>query len=182
MFLQSILWIWVLFRQDVQGKFSLYHTDRTNINYRYFDCLYYEVPDINIQNLRTSNNLKNNYQIIPYCIRPLLESEIYHEINEGNVLSRFTFEELRAKQVTTQNLILWSAPIDLIEHYDEYIDSPLNTLSKLDIFYNCSSLWFGTFCQYTFDVDCSFNQIVNKTFTKTYWQKSNMGISMGIQP
>ncbi|CAF4901435.1 unnamed protein product [Rotaria sp. Silwood1] len=141
----------------------------------YFDCLYYEVPDLNIQNPKTSNVLKNNYQIIPYCIRPFPESEIYHEINEENMLSRLTFEELRAKQVTTQNLILWSAPIDLIERYDEYLDSPLNTSSKLDIFYNCSSLWFGTYCQYTFNSNCSFNQIVNKTFTTTYLsQKSNM--------
>ncbi|CAF1600432.1 unnamed protein product [Rotaria sp. Silwood1] len=141
----------------------------------YFDCLYYEVSDLDIQRPTKTQNFKTNYQVIPYCIRPWSENEAYHEINEGNVLSRLTFEELRTKQVTIRDLLLWSAPLDLIERYDEYLDSPLHKSSRLDMFYNCSSLWFGTYCQYTFNLNYSFNKIVNNTFrTKNRLTISNM--------
>jgi len=153
----------------------------TNIGWHY-DCLYYKVYDNVLESISTKNNIKQRYQIIPYCIRPFFEiDEVNNEIIKGNVSSQFTFEELRRKQVTTYDLISWSASIDLVEHYDEYLNLSSNVSSRLEIFYNCSLSWFGQFCQYTFDTyptyntSISFDIIVNKTFNeKSFSNTLNM--------
>jgi hypothetical protein len=70
---------------------------------------------------------------------------------------------LSKQSVTTSDLLLWSAPVDLIEQYEQYI-ATLNSSLESEEFYNCTSLWFGAFCQYTFDLDATFDNIVKQTF------------------
>ncbi|CAF0945764.1 unnamed protein product [Adineta ricciae] len=101
--------------------------------------------------------------------------KVYNEETKGEVLTTFTFEELRRQQVTTFDLLSWSALIDLVELYDEYLDGPSNVSLRFQKFYNCSVLWFGRFCQYTFNISLPLNIIVNKTFTdKRFTNKSDI--------
>jgi hypothetical protein len=65
---------------------------------------------------------------------------------DNNLGEKFTFAQLSKENITGQQLYLWSAPIDLIEKYQFY----LNQLSKSEIgsmteefFYNCSLPNFG---------------------------------------
>ncbi|UJR18105.1 hypothetical protein I4U23_005005 [Adineta vaga] len=169
-----IVGLLILFGQDVQGHLHLYYMDQTNNNGLYYDCLYYKVVNHTIQAFGIKDDLKTWYQVIPYCIRPFSETEkVYNEGTKGEVLAIFTFQELRRQQVTTSDLLSWSASIDLVELYDEYLDVPSNVSLRLQKFYNCSVPWFGTFCQYTFNISLSLNIIVNKTFTdKRFTNKS----------
>jgi hypothetical protein len=68
---------------------------------------------------------------------------------------------LKQSGITSEQLIIWSAPLDIAEQY-EIGDGNL----KGD-FYNCSSPWFGSMCQYKFDIDSplEFDDIVQATFT-----------------
>ena len=164
--LTYIVTIFILLSHDVWSQFHVYYMDQTNDTGLYHDCLYFkQLKHQSVYNT-TEHNFKNQYQIIPYCLRPF--SQNYDRIIEGKVSSRVTFEELRKKQVTTRDLLTWSASIDLIEHYDAYLNLSSNVSARLDLFYNCSSPWFGTFCQYTFNTNLSFNLIVNLTFHRTH--------------
>lgn len=60
--------------------------------------------------------------------------------------------------MTSEQLLCWSAPIDLAEAYE--IDSITS-----EFFYNCSEQWFGSVCQYKFPFDpkLSFTDIVDAT-------------------
>ena len=66
--------------------------------------------------------------------------------------------------VTTDHLLNWSAPIDLIERYAAYLHNDLRTKDDSLFFYNCSMGWFGPQCQFTFDTSASFSAIVKSAF------------------
>jgi hypothetical protein len=72
-------------------------------------------------------------------------------IENDDWLPKFTCVELSKKNISSQQIYLWSAPIDLIERYQFY----LNQLSTLNdsylakqIYYNCIWPRFGPKCQY----------------------------------
>ena len=94
-----VLWILILLWPDVRTQFHLSYTDRTNNDDLYHDCLYYKVPtDVIIKQITKQEDFKKPYQIIPYCIRPMPETEDEEENNkatEGNISSQFTFEQLK---------------------------------------------------------------------------------------
>ncbi|CAF1293771.1 unnamed protein product [Adineta ricciae] len=139
-----------------ESQYHLYYTDSTCESDLYYDCLHYKVPDGVFP--------PHPHQIIPYCIRPLITTEKQPSTNVTSHSSlSFRFETLKNLNVNTQDLLTWSAPVDLVERYQSYLDSSrLN--STAEFFYNCTSPWFGPFCQYTFDSDESFEVIVRKTF------------------
>ncbi len=134
-------------------QFNLYHTNHL-LNVFDRDCLYYFIfEDSTVP------------QFIQYCIRfPLDEIQ---SINSPHYHHSFTFEELHKQNISTYQLYTWSAPIDLIEHYQIYLDK---NLSRNDlIFYNCTYPWFGTHCEYSFDRDrahWSFAQQVELSFSE----------------
>jgi hypothetical protein len=70
-------------------------------------------------------------QIMSYCT-----SEFPSKLNieKNNFFPTFTFAELRKQNMTSQQLYLWSAPIDLIEHYQFYLNQ-LSTTNDLSM--NC---------------------------------------------
>ena len=75
-------------------------------------------------------------------------------MKKNNFFPKFTFDELSKENITSQQLYLWSAPIDIIEHYQFYLNqlSTSNDLSLAkEIFYNCTLPRFGPICQYEFD-------------------------------
>jgi len=62
-----------------------------------------------------------------------------------------TFAQLLKQNITNQQLYLWSAPIDLIETYQFYLNQPQNSEKiaiSSQIFYNCTLSYFGAKCQY----------------------------------
>ena len=61
----------------------------------------------------------------------------------------FTFEELFARNITSEQLLSWSATLDLAENYEIFLNTPYKNEST-ERFFNCSWLWFGSRCQYSF--------------------------------
>ena len=68
--------------------------------------------------------------------------------------------------VTTQDLISWSASFDLAERYQHYIDRATVSSEVNDTFFNCTKPWFGSWCQYSFDPGetKTLADIIEKTF------------------
>jgi hypothetical protein len=90
----------------------------------------------------------NYREIMFYCM-----SELSFEFNIENndLISKFTFSNLSKQNITSRELYLWSAPIDIIENYQFYLNqlSIENDLSlSNEIFYNCTMPRFGPKCQY----------------------------------
>ncbi|CAF0767538.1 unnamed protein product [Adineta ricciae] len=154
----------VLLFETSRAQYSVYHSRLENFD---FDCLYapfiYEEEDNHIIT-------EISYQAIPYCRRPSAnEEQAGPKIVLGNVHNTLTFADLYEYGITTDQLLEWSAPIDLVEQY------AMNPISQTKTFYNCSSAWFGSECQYKFDENSSlsFYEIAQSNFlTRTSFSKT----------
>jgi hypothetical protein len=108
-------------------------------NYDYFINAHYESVDVE--------------QIMSYCFRSAEEnnSMVIFDFQNSTDPS-FTFAELKQKNITSQMLLSWSASIDMAERYQIFLNNNFNSSSEKDVrFYNCTSSWFGPYCQFTFD-------------------------------
>jgi hypothetical protein len=107
------------------------------------DCLYVAAP---------LEKETDPYQIISYC---LTEWPSKWNIQEDTLHQKFTFAQLHQENITSQQLYLWSAPMDVIERYQLYLNHlPISSKSSSmasQLFYNCTSPRFGPICQYSFD-------------------------------
>ncbi|CAF1497303.1 unnamed protein product [Adineta steineri] len=135
-----------------------------------FDCLYAYIIDGHAQYEHVS--FRTNY-LIPYCRRSLSTDPI-NKI-QGYIENTDTFKNLRLRGITSDDLLRWSTSIDIIEQYSIYL-SKNNTGFDEFIFNNCSSLWFGSNCQYTFNLSIpieSFGDFVNSSFVarRNYMEK-----------
>ncbi|CAF1524754.1 unnamed protein product [Rotaria magnacalcarata] len=77
------------------------------------------------------------------------------ETNSSMNSQSFTFDQLRQMNISTDQLLAWYAPLDIIE---DYVSGKVNRL-----FFNCSdngNLWFGAQCEYTFDTSTEFHKLV----------------------
>ncbi|CAF1503439.1 unnamed protein product [Adineta ricciae] len=75
------------------------------------------------------------------------------KIQENTRDQKFNFSQLAELNITSQQLYHWSAPIDIIESYQSYLNqlSTSNNISlSTKVFYNCTSSRFGPRCQYLF--------------------------------
>ena len=105
--------------------------------------------------------------ITSYCLRLTEESDTTKISDLENVIaSGFTFIELKEKNITSEILLLWSCTIDLAEQYEMFLINNSSSLTTNQIFYNCTSLWFGPFCRFKFDYSTSqsFDDIVKISF------------------
>ncbi|CAM4808908.1 unnamed protein product [Rotaria magnacalcarata] len=143
---------------SIHSDYSLYHTDIHKLSNLTFDCLYANLID---DGRETGGTYIRNYHLIPYCRRPDNDKELEQEfhLNNENIAQRISFDELRKRNITSEQLLAWRAPIDVAEKYEMNNDSS-------DIFYQCKSPWFGPLCQYKFghDASMSFSDIVEATF------------------
>ncbi|CAF0959925.1 unnamed protein product [Adineta steineri] len=126
-----------------------------------FDCFYAYINDDGESYEHVS--FRTNY-LIPYCRRPLSIDPI-NKI-QGYIENTDTFKNLRLQGITSENLRQWSLSIDIIEQYSIYL---IKNDIEFDgfIFNNCSSLWFGSHCQYTFNLNMfieSFGDFVDSSF------------------
>ncbi|CAF3956027.1 unnamed protein product, partial [Rotaria sordida] len=67
-----------------------------------------------------------------------------------------TFDELHRLNVTSYEVLLWSYSIDLAERYQYYINQPTKSIRLNEKFFNCTPPWFGSHCQYSFEVVSNF--------------------------
>jgi hypothetical protein len=141
------------------SQFNLDHTDHL-LNGLDRDCFYYNAHD--------KKDLV--FQIIEYCIRFQLNESI---IDNKNLHPSLTFDDLCQANITTRQLFTWSAPVDLIEHYQSYLENKTSSSGKF-LFYNCTYPWFGSRCEYSFDQPKSnFSQQVETSFeTKRFFFKA----------
>lgn len=81
--------------------------------------------------------------------------------------------------VTTNELLLWSATIDLTEQYQYYIDHLDNSSASEEIFFNCTEPWFGPRCQFSFASpnEYSFQSFIRNTFRKRLQYGSSYSIT-----
>jgi hypothetical protein len=115
----------------------------------------------------------NPYQVISYC---LSESPSEWTIKENNLDHKLTFAELYQQHITSQQLYLWSAPMDIVENYQLYLNelSTTNNSSSMasQLFYNCTLPRFGRFCQYSLDIykphHSSLNEIIYEFYKQQY--------------
>ncbi|CAF4273042.1 unnamed protein product, partial [Rotaria magnacalcarata] len=107
-------------------------------------------------------------ETIPYCFRPLKADNSKLDFGFENDIGRsFTFSQLKQQNITSQMLLLWSASIDMAEQYHIFLNNDLNSPSEEEqMFYNCTSSWFGSSCRFTFDyvINNNFKQIVDFVF------------------
>ncbi|CAF1682295.1 unnamed protein product, partial [Adineta ricciae] len=102
--------------------------------------------------------LRPSHQIVPYCL-DILEDNNYKVINYD---SFYTFQQMKTNQITSENLIQWSAPISLAENYEKFLSNS-DELSSSLIFYNCTKGWFGYRCEYTlYDNDLTFAELIRE--------------------
>ena len=167
MSLIKILFYWILLcSTTVSPQFNLHFTDEINDNgniaYQY-DCLHI-AASIEIES--------DPYQIISYC---LTEWPTKWNISKNNLDQKFTFSELYKQNITSQQLYVWSAPMDVVERYQLYLNDLLfsNKSSSMSdqLFYNCTSPRFGSLCQYSLDIDESYYSSLNNIIHDYYQQE-----------
>jgi hypothetical protein len=139
--------IWLI--DDGNGQFHLYYSS-DKLEYDY-DCLdFYANDRFSVFNVDKSYR-QHHHQIIPFCRRDNIDDGL---IVPGNNIPVFTFKELNERNISSLDLYAWSAPIDLIEHYQSYRELKINNTANVSLlkFYNCSFVHrFGSFCQYYFN-------------------------------
>ncbi len=129
----------------VTPQLNLYYTDSVSSpekeNEFQHDCLRADVY---------MNNNNNIREIISYCMSELSSK---FNIETFDFHAKLTFVDLAKENITSQQLYLWSAPIDLIEHYQFYLNqfsTKNDSILSNKIFYNCTWPRFGPKCQYEF--------------------------------
>ncbi|CAF1464938.1 unnamed protein product, partial [Adineta steineri] len=136
-----------------QLQINLHLTDwtsntETNVDLQH-DCLH--VPTHLIE-----DNIQY-HQVISYCMG---EWPSKWNIEENSFDQNYSFSQLKMLNVTSQQLYLWSAPMDIVEEYESYLNQSLFSNQSLalmatQLFYNCTLPRFGSVCQYSLDISTS---------------------------
>jgi len=136
MILVSLIFLQLI---NAHPQFNLYYTDEVyqDENGFYHDCL-------RVVGMTDSAEKKLDVENLFYC---LSESPSQFHINIDKSISKLTFDELKQKNISVQQLFHWSASIDLIENYQIYLNNISLTFVN-QTFYNCSLPRFGPECQY----------------------------------
>ena len=110
-------------------------------------------------------------QIISYCMS---EWPSRWSIQPNTRDPKFTFAELYLENITSQQLYLWSAPMDTVELYQSYLNQIPNSFDESGIidkvFYNCTLPRFGPACQYELDQSQPFMSSLSES-TRDYYRQ-----------
>jgi hypothetical protein len=88
-----------------------------------------------------------------YCRRDDEEQVILNSGVENTLCFNGTlisFDDLRAESISSSDLLLWYAPIDVIDQFQFFLDNDGATNDPY-FWCNCSSEVFGARCEYTFE-------------------------------
>lgn len=149
----------------IDASFELYKTDL--LNGSSYHCMHYHVIDKTVHYLHFLHVESSSTQILSYCRRPEFDYHIEISQMNGSISNVLTFYDLLKNGVVIHDLLLWSAPIDVIERYQEYLEKP-DVFSSIQFFYNCTDGWFGLQCEYTFPniKTHSFSDVIQYSFLK----------------
>ncbi|CAF1362720.1 unnamed protein product [Adineta ricciae] len=94
--------------------------------------------------VRSSLRIENDpYQILSYCF-----SEWPSKWNisiPDNSYRKLIFVDLYKFNITSEQLFLWSTPIDIIENYEYYLSHLNDTSLSEEVYYNCTLPRFGRY-------------------------------------
>ena len=128
------------------------------------DCLHVAAP------IETTGDPR---QIISYCMGEWPPSKWSEQTTTGG--RTFTFAELYQHRITSEQLYLWSAPMDVVERYEFYWNQHPHhgeTFTSAQLFYNCTPPNFGPVCQYSFDeynpYETSLDDIIHDIYQSEY--------------
>jgi hypothetical protein len=124
---------------QVNLAFTDLRMDQNSSFVNYHHCLYFHNHTVN--------------QTIPFC---MTEKPTMFELptDDDNHHQRLKFEDLQKQNITSEQLHLWSAPIDVAENYQLYLDQrSTSSVTPMDptYFYNCTWPKFGPQCEYSID-------------------------------
>ncbi|CAF1022186.1 unnamed protein product [Rotaria sp. Silwood1] len=168
-FVKNFLYFILLHLVIASPQINLHLTDEisNNTNDVVFqhDCLHV---------LASTEKQKNIHQIVSYCLTEWL-SEL--NIEENNLDQKFTFNQLYKQNITSQQLYLWSAPMNVVERYQFYLNDLSNSnkssFMATQLFYNCTLPRFGPLCQYSLDNYVSDNSSLYEFIYKFYQNEYN---------
>jgi len=149
--IQVLLYFICIHSSQIISPNNLYYTNQARSNNNKNDTVQYNCLSILIEN-----------KIFFYCMNEY-SSEFPIENSEYN--SNLTFIELAKRNITSEQLYFWSAPIDLIEQYQFYLDTK-NSSSDNEIYLNCSWPRFGLQCEYELDIQSE--EIIEPTTLTCY--------------
>jgi hypothetical protein len=110
----------VLFQwTSISCQLNLYNTNQTfKSNSLQFDCLNYHVYREKLAYQELSDIVD---EVIPYCIRPTNNFDEPFEAFVDPLSQKFSFEQIRMANITSQQLLSWSIPIEVVERYQLYM-------------------------------------------------------------
>ncbi|CAF1254239.1 unnamed protein product [Adineta steineri] len=90
-----------------------------------------------------------------------IDEKLCHPYNDTG----WSFEQLSTGGIKSSDLAHWNAPVNIIDEYEHFLLTNNDEL-RLSRFCNCTGkMYFGTQCQYTFDViDESFEALLSSHF------------------
>lgn len=132
------------------NTFNLYRTDQSETSLEY-DCLDYYVLDDIVEYSKINSWA---HQLITCCIRPSTDDEQMPaphrpEGREYIDAQNLTFDTLKNGNITGEQLLAWSATIELVERYEAFLMGK-SELVMSEVYYNCTAGWLGNLCEYTF--------------------------------
>ena len=112
------------------------------------------------------------YQVVSYCLTEWLPEPA---VKENHLMRTLTFATLQERNIGSRQLYLWSAPMNIVEQYQRYLDdlmtangpSPMAT----QLFYNCTFPRFGPRCQYALDVANTDHRSLDEQVYSFYRQR-----------
>ena len=168
--LNFFLWFTVIGSMAVRPWFNVYMSDKVSELDMRSNCLYYHAANTIID---YKLPIKPVLEIIEYCLQPLIGISIPEPCSSFNG-TKWSFKDLHEKQVSSEELYAWSAPIDVIERYQDYLNNP-STKNARQFFYNCTPPSFDPCCEYSFEWFISFPNIVWNIYQmKRYYGNSQV--------
>ncbi len=157
----TITWLFIFFSWvaiSIETQFRLYHT-KYPVNHGDHTCLY-----------RYTNEFNGRARhLVSYCIRASTDVQLNSELPCYG--DNYTFAELKRNNFTSEHLMKWFAPIDLISDYQRFL---VDNSNENELFCNCSETdnSFGTRCQYQFFTKTfSFERLVDAIFDSKKMQR-----------
>ena len=149
-----------LLRLTVRTEFNMYNTDKTyNVGNLHVNCLYY--------NIRYDFKMMER---VEYCLDSNDTTKSWADDFVNTRDRNFTFEQLHEMKITANDLLSWSATIDLAEKYQYYLDHQYNSPLSKEIFFNCTKPWFGSRCQYSFLIPLKeFHNVVYQILNRKFY-------------
>ncbi|CAF1544319.1 unnamed protein product, partial [Adineta ricciae] len=122
-----------------------------------YDCLHF-------YSMSSVTPIKNEY-----CIRPVDDIDMVFTRDLVNMHdNNYTFDKLSNMNVTAHDVFFWSISINVAEKYQHYLAEKDKSQLSNEIFFNCTTSWFGPRCQYSFDIPETYPLInVDSSYTLT---------------